>query len=72
MGNLIALIVYVGIIVVIFLLCRELLCWYWKINEHLENQRKILEKLEKLEKLDNIERFLKYIDQNTMKKDNQN
>lgn len=48
------------------------MCWYWKINEHLENQRKILEKLEKLEKLDNIERFLKYIDQNTMKKDNQN
>lgn len=69
MGQLLIVLI---ITVAIFFLCRELMCWYWKINEHLENQRKILEKLEKLEKLDNIERFLKYIDQNTMKKDNQN
>jgi len=22
--------------VLLFFLCRELFCWYWKINEHLE------------------------------------
>lgn len=43
------------------------MCWYFKINEHLENQKKIIEKLDKL---DDIERQLKYIDKNTMKKDN--
>ena len=37
------------------------------MNEHLENQKKIIEKLDKL---DDIERQLKYIDKNTMKKDN--
>ena len=64
--------VVLAIAIIIFIVCRELVCWYWKINEHLENQRKIIEKLEsldKLHKLDNIERLLTYIDKNTMKKD---
>lgn len=55
------------ICIAIFFLCREVMCWYFKINEHLENQKKIIEKLDKL---DDIERQLKYIDKNTMKKDN--
>lgn len=61
------LLIVLVITIAIFFLCRELMCWYWKINEHLENQKRIIEKLDKLEE---IERYLKYIDQNTMKKDN--
>lgn len=64
MANLLIVLV---ICIAVFLLCREFMCWYWKINEHLDNQQKIIEKLNKL---DDIERQLKYIDKNTMKKDN--
>lgn len=48
--------VVIGLIVAIgvFLLCRELMCWYWKINKHLENQQTIIQLLTKIEKrLDN-------------------
>lgn len=40
----------IGLIVaiIVFFLCRELLCWYWKINKHLENQDKIINLLEQL------------------------
>lgn len=63
MGSLLIILI---ICIAIFFLCREVMCWYWKINEHLENQKKIIEKLDKL---DEIEKYLKYIDQNTMRKD---
>lgn len=37
-----------------FIICRELLCWYWKINEHLENQKTMISLLKRInEKLDN-------------------
>ena len=36
------------IIVAIFFLCRELMCWYWKINEHLRVQTEIRDLLKKL------------------------
>lgn len=36
------------IIVCIFILCRELMCWYWKINKSIENQDKIIFLLERL------------------------
>ncbi len=68
-------IIVLAVAIIIFIVCRELVCWYWKINEHLENQRKIIEKLDnldKLYKLDDIERLLTYINnntKNTMKKD---
>lgn len=64
MSNLISVL---AIAVVIFAICRELMCWYWKINEHLENQRQIIEKLENLNKLH--KRLLTYIEKNTVKKD---
>lgn len=38
------------ITVVIFLLCRELMCWYWKINRSISNQERIIELLEILTK----------------------
>lgn len=37
------------IIAVIFLVCREIVCWYWKINkavELLERQTVLLERIE--------------------------
>lgn len=49
---------FIGIILVlaaigVFFLCRELMCWYWKINQHLENQEKIIFLLQKLVKKSN-------------------
>lgn len=34
--------------VAIFLLCREIVCWYWKINKRLEIEQQILDELRKL------------------------
>ncbi len=31
--------------VVAFFICRELLCWYWKINERISKQEEMIEKL---------------------------
>lgn len=36
------------LIIVLFFICRELMCWYWKINKHLENQNKIIDLLQQL------------------------
>lgn len=33
--------VYLAIVIVIFLIFRELVCWYWKINASLEVLREI-------------------------------
>ena len=35
-------------IIILFLVFREIVCWYWKINQHLENQRTIISKLDQL------------------------
>jgi hypothetical protein len=37
-----ALLIALTIVAVIFLVCRELMCWYWKINRTIE----LLEKIE--------------------------
>lgn len=38
---------------IIFLLCRELNCWYLKINEHLRIEKEMLDTLKSIEsKLD--------------------
>jgi len=48
-GNLFSIIITVLIvIIVVFLICRELICWYWKINRIvvlLEEQNKFLQDL---------------------------
>ena len=36
------------ICIVIFLVSREYLCWYWKVNKRLEIEQQILEELQKL------------------------
>lgn len=34
-----AVIIVIGVAVVVFALCRELICWYFKINEYLSEFR---------------------------------
>lgn len=46
MSNLPILLILLAI--ALFFLCRELMCWYWKINKHLENQDKIISFLQQL------------------------
>ena len=33
--------------IALFFLCRELLCWYWKVNERINNQKEIIRLLKK-------------------------
>lgn len=37
------------IVILIFLICRELVCWYWKLNEVVSLLRDIKESLNKIE-----------------------
>ena len=37
-----------GIGICVFVICRELICWYWKINEQTELLKSTDNKLEKL------------------------
>jgi len=37
-------------LVIIFLICRELICWYWKINEAVDLLREIHKELKILNK----------------------
>lgn len=36
--------------IALFFLCRELLCWYWKVNERINNQKEIIRLLKKIAK----------------------
>ena len=48
-GGIGAFLVSLLILIVIFLVCREIICWYWKINkamELLERQNVLLERIE--------------------------
>jgi len=45
MDNLITFLMALGIILVIFLVAREIVCWYWKINEALATLKSIDDKL---------------------------
>jgi cadmium resistance protein CadD (predicted permease) len=38
----------------IFLIIREILCWYWKINKQVSELKKIREILERMEKNGNL------------------
>lgn len=48
-GGLWSLVITLLVLIVIFLVCREIVCWYWKINramELLERQNVLLERIE--------------------------
>jgi Tfp pilus assembly protein PilW len=44
-GKLMALLVSLFITLILLLICREIVCWYWKINEALATLKAIDEKL---------------------------
>ena len=37
------ILLFLGLLILLFLICREILCWYWKINKALV----LLQKIEK-------------------------
>ena len=41
MNELTILFIVLAVSIIIFLICREIICWYWKINERLDIQRDI-------------------------------
>ena len=43
-----ALLMLLLICVIIFIVCRELLCWYYKINKMVSNQEEMIRLLKKL------------------------
>ncbi|UJX42433.1 hypothetical protein K9F62_07130 [Desulfovibrio sp. JY] len=48
-GGLLSFLITLAILALIFLVCREIVCWYWKINramELLERQNLLLERIE--------------------------
>ena len=46
--GLITILLVVVLIVAVFLLCREIVCWYWKINKSIANQEEIIRLLKKI------------------------
>jgi|LakMenEpi03Aug12_release.lakeMendotaPanAssembly.Ray.scaffolds.fasta_scaffold752595_2 hypothetical protein len=49
------IIIWIVVVILLFLLCRELICWYYKINERITLQTETNELLKKiLEKKGNI------------------
>lgn len=48
-GNAItSLLIAVLVCVLIFLVCREIVCWYWKINKMVSNQEEIIRLLKRI------------------------
>ena len=43
-----AVLIYILVALVVFLIARELWCWYWKINAVLEKLDEISQKLDKI------------------------
>lgn len=46
--NFTSILIYIIIIVIVFLLIRELVCWYYKINLMVKNQSEIIRLLTKI------------------------
>lgn len=44
------LFIVILIVVTVFIIARELILWYFKINERVNNQQRIIELLEKIAK----------------------
>lgn len=45
---LIPTLITLGIVFILFLICRELVCWYWKINKISSTLDEVLEELKKM------------------------
>ena len=46
--NILGIVLLIVIFVLVFLVLREFVCWYYKVNERLENQREIIRLLKEL------------------------
>jgi hypothetical protein len=44
-GPLLSLLFFLAIVILLFWLGREIVCWYWKINDALDTLKSIEEKL---------------------------
>ncbi len=53
MNDLAGVLIGLAVIFVVFLICRELVCWYWKVNRQVELLEKIHEQL-KTNKSENV------------------
>jgi hypothetical protein len=42
------LLIALAILVILFLIFREILCWYWKINERIELHKELIHEIKKL------------------------
>lgn len=47
-GEIGSVLIVLLICVIIFIICRELLCWYYKINKMVSNQEEIIRLLKKI------------------------
>ncbi len=47
-----AFLLIVVVPIIVFLICRELLCWYWKVNDQLAVLKSIDKKLDNLATLE--------------------
>ncbi len=57
MNQLVAAWIGLSITLVVFLLCRELVCWYFKINKMYKQQEEIIKLLNRI--VDNTSQFKK-------------
>lgn len=48
LGGLIAFLLVLAVLLVLFLIGRELVCWYWKINESLATLKSIDDSLKRM------------------------
>ncbi len=48
------IILVILIFMLFFIICREILCRYWKINERIKNQQEIIRLLKKIANEDNM------------------
>lgn len=47
-NGLIGFLLILVLCIAVFMICREVMCWYWKVNKRLEIEQQILEELRKL------------------------
>ena len=48
--DILPILVILAILFLIFLACREIVCWYWKINKTVDTLDEILAELKKMNK----------------------
>lgn len=47
-GSLLVFLLILGLTLIVLIISREIVCWYWKVNERLEEQKRTNRLLKKL------------------------